>query len=61
VPHFKTVVGGKPISAGDTAAGRGPESGKTDALEAVFAVNQGAQPVLNAMRKWHIERNKPAP
>src|SRR5450755_1282289 len=41
----------KPISAGDTAAGRGAESGKTDAPEAVFAVNQGAQAVLNAMRR----------
>src|SRR5450755_4115192 len=41
----------KPISAGDTAAGRGAESGKTDAPKAVFAVNQGAQAVLNAMRR----------
>jgi hypothetical protein len=29
----------------------GPESGETDAPEAVFAVNQGAQAVLNAMRR----------
>jgi len=50
VPHCKPVAAASQFLRETPPPAGGSESGETDAPEAVFAVNQGVQPVLNAMR-----------
>ena len=51
MPHCKRVVAASQFPPETPPPVGGPESGKTDTREAVFAVNQGIQAVLNAMRR----------